>query len=79
MLNEGEEPETFFWVGLGGKQSYDKVYIFQSYVLFVVVNTNFKLCLKSADYMKYMRLFRCSNDRGYFSVTEKCIDFCQVS
>ena len=28
--------------------------------------------------MKYMRLFRCSNDRGYFAVTEKCIDFCQV-
>jgi hypothetical protein len=27
--------------------------------------------------MKYMRLFRCSNDRGYFAVTEKCIDFCQ--
>lgn len=56
VLNEGEEPETFFWVGLGGKQPYDK----------------------SADYMRYMRLFRCSNDRGYFSVTEKCIDFCQV-
>jgi len=27
--------------------------------------------------MEYMRLFRCSNDRGYFAVTEKCIDFCQ--
>jgi hypothetical protein len=25
VLNEGEEPETFFWVGLGGKQAYDKV------------------------------------------------------
>ncbi len=24
-----------------------------------------------------MRLFRCSNDKGYFAVTEKCIDFCQ--
>lgn len=31
----------------------------------------------SAEYMNYMRLFRCSNDRGYFAVTEKCIDFCQ--
>lgn len=31
----------------------------------------------SADYMNYMRLFRCSNDRGYFAITEKCIDFCQ--
>jgi hypothetical protein len=33
---------------------------------------------KSAEYMEYMRLFRCSNDRGYFAITEKCIDFCQV-
>ncbi len=55
VLNEGEEPDTFFWFGLGGKKDYDK----------------------SAEYMKYMRLFRCSNDRGYFAVTEKCIDFCQ--
>jgi len=31
----------------------------------------------SAEYIDYMRLFRCSNDRGYFAVTEKCIDFCQ--
>ena len=27
--------------------------------------------------MEFLRLFRCSNDKGYFSVTEKCIDFCQ--
>lgn len=55
ILNEGEEPETFFWYGLGGRKTYDT----------------------SSDYMRYMRLFRCSNDRGYFAVTEKCIDFCQ--
>lgn len=55
VLNEGEEPETFFWHSLDGKKPYDQ----------------------SAEYMKYMRLFRCSNDRGYFAVTEKCIDFCQ--
>jgi hypothetical protein len=24
-----------------------------------------------------MRLFRCSNDRGYFAVSEKLVDFCQ--
>lgn len=28
--------------------------------------------------MKYARLFRCSNEKGYFSVSEKCADFCQV-
>lgn len=27
--------------------------------------------------MKYARLFRCSNEKGYFSVSEKCADFCQ--
>lgn len=32
----------------------------------------------TAEYLKHMRLFRCSNYRGYFAVTEKCIDFCQV-
>lgn len=24
-MNEGDEPENFFWVGLGGKKDYDKV------------------------------------------------------
>ena len=23
MLNEGEEPDNFFWAGLGGKKPYD--------------------------------------------------------
>ena len=27
--------------------------------------------------MNYTRLFRCSNDKGYFSISEKCSDFCQ--
>lgn len=55
ILNEGEEPENFFWVALGGRKPYD---------------TN-------ADYMNYTRLFRCSNEKGYFTVAEKCTDFCQ--
>ena len=28
--------------------------------------------------MKHTRLFRCSNDQGYFAITEKLADFCQV-
>ncbi|VDL98287.1 unnamed protein product [Schistocephalus solidus] len=32
---------------------------------------------KNADYMNYARLFRLSNDAGYFSASEKCADFCQ--
>ena len=55
MIDEGHEPETFFWHSLEGKRPYDE----------------------SADYLAHMRLFRCSNDRGYFAITEKCIDFCQ--
>ncbi|KAK7501988.1 hypothetical protein BaRGS_00006740 [Batillaria attramentaria] len=55
MINEGEEPENFFWVGIGGKKPYDT----------------------DAEFMKYVRLFRCSNEKGYFSVSEKCADFCQ--
>ena len=56
MINEGEEPENFFWVGLGEKpDSYDE----------------------EASYLHYARLFRCSNEKGYFSVSEKCADFCQ--
>merc|ERR1712176_371738 len=30
-----------------------------------------------ADWMDVIRLFRCSNERGYFAVSEKCSDFCQ--
>ncbi|RZF40467.1 hypothetical protein LSTR_LSTR000346 [Laodelphax striatellus] len=55
VLNEGEEPENFFWVGIGGRKPYE---------------TN-------ADFMDYTRLFRCSNEKGYFTVSEKCSDFCQ--
>ncbi|XP_065367478.1 protein flightless-1 [Calliphora vicina] len=55
ILNEGEEPENFFWVALGGRKPYD---------------TN-------AEYMNFTRLFRCSNEKGYFTVAEKCTDFCQ--
>ncbi|CAH1794524.1 unnamed protein product [Owenia fusiformis] len=55
MINEGEEPENFFWVGIGGYKPYDK----------------------EAEYMRCARLFRCSNEKGYFTVSEKCSDFCQ--
>ncbi|XP_074112335.1 FLII actin remodeling protein isoform X2 [Cotesia typhae] len=55
VLSEGEEPDNFFWVALGGKKSYDT----------------------DDDYMRYTRLFRCSNEKGYFMISEKCSDFCQ--
>ncbi|KAK2161162.1 hypothetical protein LSH36_120g02028 [Paralvinella palmiformis] len=55
ILEEGQEPDNFFWVGIGGRKKYDR----------------------HAEYMNYARLFRCSNERGYFTVSEKCSDFCQ--
>ncbi|XP_041473939.1 protein flightless-1 homolog [Lytechinus variegatus] len=32
---------------------------------------------QEADYMNKARLFRCSNEKGFFTVSEKCSDFCQ--
>ncbi|XP_064640268.1 protein flightless-1 homolog isoform X2 [Lineus longissimus] len=55
IISEGDEPENFFWIGIGGRKPYEK----------------------TADYMRYARLFRCSNEKGYFTVSEKCSDFCQ--
>ncbi|XP_033631198.1 protein flightless-1 homolog [Asterias rubens] len=55
LLSEGEEPENFWWVALGGQRKYDE----------------------SAYYMHHSRLFRCSNEKGFFTVSEKCSDFCQ--
>ncbi|CAG9864201.1 unnamed protein product [Phyllotreta striolata] len=55
VLSEGEEPDNFFWYGLGGKKPYEQ----------------------DANFMEYTRLFRCSNEKGYFIVSEKCSDFCQ--
>lgn len=57
LINEGEEPDNFFWVALGGKKPYET----------------------DANFMNFTRLFRCSNEKGYFTVSEKCTDFCQVS
>lgn len=34
VINEGEEPENFFWVALGGRKSYDKVNLSKSMPLF---------------------------------------------
>ncbi|VDP66454.1 unnamed protein product, partial [Schistosoma mattheei] len=31
----------------------------------------------SADFLTYGRLFRLSNEQGYFCASEKCADFCQ--
>lgn len=55
VIAEGQEPDNFFWVGIGGRKPYEK----------------------DANFMMYTRLFRCSNEKGYYVVSEKCSDFCQ--
>lgn len=50
VINEGEEPQNFFWYGLNGEKAYEK----------------------DSEFMNYARLFRCSNEKGYFTVAEKC-------
>ena len=47
--------------------------------IFVLKQIFYCFFWKDADFMDYARLFRCSNDKGYFTVSEKCSDFCQVS
>ena len=37
------------------------------------------LSMQDASYMSKCRLFRCSNEKGFFAVSEKCLDFCQVN
>lgn len=39
--------------------------------------TSLQLFFKDAEFMNHTRLFRCSNEKGYFSISEKCSDFCQ--
>ncbi|VDK53588.1 unnamed protein product [Anisakis simplex] len=31
----------------------------------------------NGDFLMYARLFRCTNEKGYFAVSEKTVDFCQ--
>ena len=46
VLNEGEEPETFFWHGLEGKKHYDTVKIILIFVRFMPYDLlNFFLAL----------------------------------
>ena len=30
------------------------------------------------DFLQHTRLFRCTNEKGFFAVSEKTVDFCQV-
>jgi hypothetical protein len=54
-LNEGEEPENFFWTAMGGKKPYG-----------------------TEPLGKFLpRLFRCSNEAGFFHVEDCGLDFCE--
>ena len=96
VIQEGSEPENFFWVALGGKAKYDTVSC--AHLSWLLASHPGSFCRKrkmasgrdcnlelmlfvlpqNADFMKHSRLFRCSNEKGFFAVSEKCSDFCQV-
>ncbi|CBY08311.1 unnamed protein product [Oikopleura dioica] len=61
VINEGEEPENFFWVGIGAD-----------------ISRGIPRYSEDAEYLRISRLFRCTNETGYFNVSEKCSDFCQA-
>ena len=62
LINEGEEPENFFWTGLNGKpENHDETPCYEL----------------EAPWALHSRLFRCTNENGYFAIKEKCLDFCQ--
>lgn len=69
VINEGEEPQNFFWHGLNGQKPYEKGKTSLNHRPFV--SYIFSLFL-DAEFMNYSRLFRCSNEKGYFTVAEKC-------
>lgn len=46
IVNEGDEPENFFWVGIGGRKDYDKVPAFVMFMLFrklLIIKTIFPI------------------------------------
>ena len=63
VLNEGEEPENFFWVGLGEKKAYEKEADFMNYTrLFRCSNEKGWCCLTFChtlnwSAMLYFRIF----------------------
>lgn len=44
--------------------------LFRTHINPLIIDTD-------CSFIEYSRLFRCSNDKGYFTISEKCTDFCQ--
>ena len=62
MLNEGEEPDNFFWVGLGEKKPYDKEADFMAFTrLFRCSNEKGKLYTNNVKMFKQhiLRVLHC--------------------
>ena len=73
-MNEGEEPDNFFWVGLGEKKTYDKEAGFMDYTrLFRCSNEKGE----GFSYIFFPLKIITPYSAGYFTVSEKCSDFCQ--
>lgn len=80
VINEGEEPENFFWVGIGSQKPYDEDAEYMKHAR--LFRSDDHLFMSSPEMtaealMLLLCSLRCSNEKGYFSVSEKCSDFCQ--
>lgn len=74
-INEGEEPQNFFWHGLGGEKPFEKGETATTKLFKRIVTDK---TISDAEFMNFTRLFRCSNEKGYFTVAEKCKQiFCE--
>ena len=89
VVKEGEEPADM-WDYMGGKkkvrcransQTNISVSIFPVLIKPVCDSvSHVRLQYEtSGEFVRHTRLFRCTNEKGYFSVSEKTTDFCQVS
>ena len=63
MLNEGEEPENFFWVGLGEKKAYEKEAEFMDFTrLFRCSNE------KGWSFFYFIWEFNCNHLMSHFRI-----------
>lgn len=80
VINEGEEPENFFWVGIGSQKQYDEDAEYMKYARLFRLDMPIRF-LSNVLRISWLLIplihHRCSNEKGYFSISEKCSDFCQ--
>lgn len=93
IINNKNEINVFIWIGADADEHDANIANEIAASLYdpsaiIVINEGFEpelfrqqfnpfLIDNDCSFINYSRLFRCSNDKGYFTVSEKCTDFCQ--